>query len=100
MPSTTVKTWPTVAEFEAVADALGGDNAPYIRIEGLTWQLERLVDLDVLPTLVDGVTPPTMETLGALTSCLARLRFDLEYALTRVRTMELQRDAMALEVVS
>lgn len=103
MPKTTstVLTWPTVAEIEAAAGCMAapdGCSGAYLAIEELTEAFAPLVSLDVAPAITDDTEPLTIETLGALTSTLAKLRFDLEYALGDVRKLELQRDAMALEV--
>lgn len=102
MPSTTAKAWPTVAELTAttITNCMGDDDGPHIQIVRLREALESLLNLDVAPSVS---RPPeaellTLETVGALTSTLAKLRFDLEYALGEVREMELMRDAMALEV--
>lgn len=91
--ATIAKTWPTVAELEATGDSVGC-NEP---VELLRSTLERLVDLDVGPSIVSAAEPLTLETLGALTRCLARIRFDLEHQLREVQAIEFMRDAMALE---
>lgn len=99
--SITALTWPTVDEIAAAGGCMGGDDGcsgAYLAIEELKETFALLVDLNVGPSIRTD-EPLTLETIGVLTSTLAKIRFDLEYALDSVRTMELQRDAMALEVV-
>lgn len=103
MPNTATapKTWPTLAEFEVVADCMGGDDPPYEHLDGLASRIEKLGvgdDLDgtAIPVSFE---PITMETLGALTSCLAKVRMDLELALGTVSKMEGWRDELALEAI-
>lgn len=102
MPDTATapKTWPTLAEFERIADCMGGDPAPYEHLDGLASRLEKLVGVDDDGTVILGESEPmTMETLGGLTSCLARVRMDLELALGTVSKLEGWRDELALETI-
>lgn len=94
--TSTVQTWPTVAEIAAVANCMGGETGPHEQVLALRSSFDRLFDLDVAPS-IDEDDPPTLETIGVLSSTLAKLRFDLEYALDSVRHMERLRDVMALE---
>lgn len=108
MPSTTAPlTWPTSAELDSIGDCMGGEEGALARIMSLQEELDRRVNLDVSPSIEEvreaierGSEPLTLENVGAVASCLARLRLDLEFALGSVRAMETQRDAMALEVVT
>ncbi len=98
MTETETKTWPTLDEiaFTTRATALEDDEL-YARIESLKHALERNIDMDFAPAILEDVEPPPMPMIGALTACLAKLRFDLEYALDAVATMERYRDVIALE---
>lgn len=108
MPSTNAPlTWPTPAELHTISGCMGGEDGAVDQIDCLKSTLSRLVNLDVAPSIEDvadaierGSERLTLEHVGAVTSCLAKLRFDLEHALDDVLTMENQRDAMALEVVT
>lgn len=68
-------------------------------------KLDLLVNLNVAPSVEEvqeaierGAEPLTIEHVGALTSCLAKLRFDIDHIAGIVRAMERQRDMMAVEV--
>ena len=105
MLSTAPLTWPTPAELDAIDDCMGGEGGALDQIDRLHSLLRRFVSLGVCPSIEvaeaieRGADPLTLETVGAVASCLAKLRHDLDFALDEVRTMEQMRDAMALEVV-
>lgn len=107
MPSTTAPlTWPTTAELDALTACFDGDDSPLARISDLHGSLKEMINLDVAPSIEDvrqaierGAEPLTVEHVGALSSCLAKLRCDVDFMLGEIRDMERQRDAMALEVV-
>lgn len=101
-------TWPTTAELDKLTACFEGDGAdgPMQRICDLQDTLNRLINLDVAPSIEEvqdaierGAEPLTVEHVGALSSCLAKLRFDIDHMSDAVRDMERQRDVMALEVV-
>ena len=76
------------------------------RISDLQDTLNQLIDPDFAPAIEEvrdalkrGAEPLTVEHVGALSSCLAKLRFDIDHMQNAVRDMERQRDVMALEVV-
>lgn len=94
--TTATKAWPTPLEFARAGNSMGG--RAHDQVEVLLARMSELMDLDVCPSIVEDAEPLTLETLGAFTACLAKLRLDLEYALAFIRTMELMRDAMATEV--
>lgn len=104
MPTTTTGplTWPTHAELDALSD---GSSAAMEPIEAVHGTLKGLVNLDVAPSIEDvrdaierGAEPLSLEHVGALTSCLAKLRFDVEWLCRELEAMERIRDVMALEV--
>lgn len=105
MPSTTAPlTWPSAAELDILSGCIEG---VYPRLEPLADALNRLVNLDSAPSVEEvsaaierGAEPLSLETVGALSSCLAKIRFDLEHLVGTVEHMERQRDVMALEVVT
>lgn len=79
---------------------MGGKDGPHEQVGWLHDTLSPLLDLDAAPAIVNEADPPSLETVGALSSTLAKLRFDLQYALDSVRDMERFRDAVALEADS
>src|SRR5688500_17314462 len=95
MPSTTRPlTWPTLADLDGIADCLGGEGGPMEVVAELQDRMNLLVTLDVAPSIEEvqeaidrGAEPLTLQDVGAFASCLARLRFDLEWLLDAVRTM-------------
>lgn len=98
MPSTTMVTWPTLEEIEAISNCIGEDAGPMAQLVDFVERFDGLVNLDYAPAIVDGAPRLTFETLGALTHALAGLRFDLDYTAERVRALEKIRDAMALDL--
>jgi hypothetical protein len=96
--TTEAKTWPSLVEFDAVAGCIGRDGGAMWQIEGLRDAIGRVVDLGFAPSIVDDAERPSLETVGALASCLAQLRFDLKWVTERVKELEQMRDVVALEV--
>jgi hypothetical protein len=104
MPSTTEAplTWPTRDAFARTGNCLA---TPVEQVSTLYEELSKIVPVEesvsydgVRDVIERGADPVSYELVGAFTTCLAKLRVDLEYLLETVRKMERQRNEIAIEI--
>jgi len=60
MHNTTKQTWPTLAELDSAADCMGGKGGAFATIDALKDALQPLVNLDISPSIEEGVPSPKL----------------------------------------